>query len=330
MPLSILRFNGVLPDGTAADRAAMYQAFLDMCEVADRNGFFAVNVEEHHGVDDGWLPAPLTAAGLVLGRTRSLRVLVQALLVPLNDPIRIAEQIAVLDIASGGRITVTAGLGYRPEEYAAAGADWQRRGVAMDSCLDAILAAWTGEEFDHEGRRLTVTPTPLTPPAGLMFVGGSGRPAARRAARLGLPLQPAAHLPDLQAYYEEQCREHGTTPMVLMPPEHTRLTLLADDPDAAWRDLGRHLLHEARRYRSWQTADVHSAVSSAAETVDDLRAEGIYEILSPGQLVERCRAEGDLATVVLHPFCGGVPVDRAWQTLNLYVDEVLPALASGG
>lgn len=326
MPISILRFNGVLPDGSPADRTAMYQAFLDMAEVADAHGFFAVNVEEHHGVDDGWLPAPLTAAGLVLGRTRKLRVLVQALLAPLNDPIRVAEQIAILDIASGGRITVTAGLGYRPEEYAAAGADWQHRGAVMDEHLDAILAAWTGAEFDFRGRLLTMTPTPVTPPSGLLFVGGSGKPAARRAARLGLPLQPAANLPELQAYYEEQCREHGTSPMILMPPPDTHLTLLADDPDRAWTELGGHLLHEAQRYKSWQTADIHSAVSSGATTAEELRAEGVYEILTPDQLVDRCRAAGDWATVVLHPFCGGVPVERAWETVNLYVDKVLPAL----
>ena len=89
-----------------------------MAAVADRNGFMAVSLEEHHGVDDGWSPAPLTTAGLILGRTKNMRVMVQALLVPLNDPLRVAEQVAVLDLASGGRINVVAGLGYRPEEYA--------------------------------------------------------------------------------------------------------------------------------------------------------------------------------------------------------------------
>lgn len=327
MPLSILRFNGVLPDGSAADRSAMYRAFLDMAEVADINGFFAVNVEEHHGVDDGWLPAPLIAAGLVLGHTSQLRVLVQALLLPLNDPIRVAEQVAVLDLASGGRLSVTAGLGYRQEEYAAAGVDWSGRGAVMDASLEAVVAAWTGEPFEWQGRTVQVTPTPMTPASGLLFVGGSGRPAARRAARLGLPLQPAAHLPDLQAYYEAQCREHGTSPMVLMPPPDTHLTLLAADPVKAWDELGGHLLHEAGRYRSWQTSDVHSAVASGADTVAELRAEGIYEILTPDELTRRCRDGGDWATVVLHPFCGGIPVERAWETVNLYIDEVLPALA---
>jgi alkanesulfonate monooxygenase SsuD/methylene tetrahydromethanopterin reductase-like flavin-dependent oxidoreductase (luciferase family) len=327
MPISIMRFNFVLPGADPATLSEMYQAAIDMATVADANGFMAVTLEEHHGVDDGWSPAPLTVAGLVLGRTKSLRVMVQALLVPLNDPLRVAEQVAVLDLASGGRINVVAGLGYRPEEYADAGIDWKGRGAVMDECLDAILGAWSGEEFSYRGRTLRVTPTPKTPAAGLLFIGGSGKPAARRAARLGLPLLPAAYLPELEAYYQEQCAEHGTTGFVILPPEHTSLTLLSEDPDKAWHELGHHLLHEARRYQSWQTPDVHSAVHSEATTTEELRAEGIYQILSPDDAVAQLKAGGDFAAMVLHPLCGGMPVERGWDTVNLYVDKVLPALS---
>lgn len=327
MPISLLRFNFVLPGRDPATLASMYQAGIEMAAVADQNGFMAVTVEEHHGVDNGWSPAPLTIAGLMLGRTKNIRVMVQALLVPLNDPLRVAEAVAVLDLASGGRINVVAGLGYRPEEYADAGVDWTTRGATMDESLDAIVAAWTGEEFSYRDRKVRVTPTPRTAASGILFVGGSGRPAARRAARLGLGLLPAAHLPELQQYYEQQCSEHGTTPFMIMPPEKTTLTVLAEDPDKAWAELGHHLLHEAQRYQSWQTADIHSAVSSKATTIDELRTEGIYRILSPDQAVAVCKAEGDFATMVLHPLVGGMPIDAGWTTVNLYVDKVLPALA---
>jgi alkanesulfonate monooxygenase SsuD/methylene tetrahydromethanopterin reductase-like flavin-dependent oxidoreductase (luciferase family) len=327
MPISLLRFNFVLPGRDPATLASMYQAGIEMAAVADQNGFMAVTVEEHHGVDDGWSPAPLTIAGLMLGRTKNIRLMVQALLVPLNDPLRVAEAVAVLDLASGGRINVVAGLGYRPEEYADADVDWKSRGAIMDEALDAIVAAWSGEEFSYRDRTVRVTPTPQTPASGILFVGGSGRPAARRAARLGLGLLPAAHLPELQKYYEEQCAEHGTTPFMIMPPEKTTLTVLAADPDKAWAELGHHLLHEAQRYQSWQTADIHSAVSSTATNVDELRTEGIYRILSPEQAVAACKEEGDFATMVLHPLVGGMPIEAGWDTVNLYVDKVLPALA---
>ncbi|HVY09954.1 MAG TPA: LLM class flavin-dependent oxidoreductase [Mycobacteriales bacterium] len=327
MPISIMRFNFVLPGIDPDTLSGMYQAALEMATVADANGFMAISLEEHHGVDDGWSPAPLTNAALILGRTKNVRVMIQALLVPLNDPLRVAEQVAVLDLASNGRINVVAGLGYRPQEYADAGIDWKTRGATMDEYLEAIVSAWSGEEFSYRGRTVRVTPTPKTPASGILFVGGSGKPAARRAARLGLPLLPAAHLPELEAYYNEQCAEHGTTGFMIMPPEHTTLTLLSEDPDKAWHELGDHLLHEARQYQSWQTPDIHSAVSSHAGTVDELRAEGIYRILSPEQAIDWCKEQGDFATMVLHPLCGGVPVERGWDTVNLYVDKVLPALS---
>ncbi len=327
MPISIMRFNFVLPGRAPATLAQMYQAGVEMAEVADRHHFMAVTLEEHHGVDNAWSPAPLTFAGMVLGRTKQLRVMIQALLLPLNDPIRVAEAVAVLDLASGGRINVVAGLGSRPDEYAMAGADWKGRGALMDSSLEALVNAWSGEEFTFQDRTVRVTPTPKTPAAGIVFVGGSGKPAARRAARLGLGLLPAANLPELQAYYEEQCKEHGTTPFMIMPPEKTTLTLIAEDPDKAWAELGDHLLHEALTYQSWQTGDIHSAVASHASNVEELRAEGIYRILAPQQAVEICKAEGDFATMVLHPLCGGVPIEAGWDTVNLYTEKVLPALA---
>jgi alkanesulfonate monooxygenase SsuD/methylene tetrahydromethanopterin reductase-like flavin-dependent oxidoreductase (luciferase family) len=327
MPISIMRFNFVLPGRDPQTLSDMYAAGIEMAAVADQNHFMAVTLEEHHGVDNGWSPAPLTTAGLMLGRTKNLRIMVQALLVPLNDPLRVAEQVAVLDLASGGRINIVAGLGYRPEEYEEYGADWASRGKTMDTYLEAIVNAWSGEEFTYEGRKVTVTPSPKTPAAGILFVGGSGKPAARRAARLGLGLLPAAHLPELEAYYNEQCAEHGTTPFLIMPPADTALTLIQEDPDKAWAELGHHLLHEASKYQSWQTGDVHSAVASHASTVEELRAEGIYRILSPEQAIETCKAEGDFATMILHPLCGGMPVERGWDTVSLYVDKVLPALS---
>jgi alkanesulfonate monooxygenase SsuD/methylene tetrahydromethanopterin reductase-like flavin-dependent oxidoreductase (luciferase family) len=244
----------------------------------------------------------------------------------LNDPIRVAEAVAILDLASGGRINVVTGLGYRPEEYAMAGIDWKGRGALMDESLEALVTAWSGEEFDYRGRKVKVTPTPKTPAGGIIFVGGSGKPAARRAARFGLGLLPAANLPELREYYEAQCKEHGTSPTLIMPAEKTSLTLIAEDPDKAWAELGGHLLHEALMYQSWQTGDIHSAVASHASTVDELRTEGIYRILSPEQAIDICKAEGDFATMVLHPLCGGMPVERGWDTLNLYVEKVLPAL----
>ena len=172
MVLSIARFNFVSPTLDRRTTGELYRAGVAMAAYADEAGFFGLSLEEHHGADDGWSPSPLINAGLMLGCTKQIRVTVSAVLVPLHDPLRLAEDIAVLDLASNGRITVIAGLGYRPEEYEAHGKDWSRRGALMDESLEAMLAAWSGEPFTYQGRHARVTPMPQSVPQQLLFVGG--------------------------------------------------------------------------------------------------------------------------------------------------------------
>jgi alkanesulfonate monooxygenase SsuD/methylene tetrahydromethanopterin reductase-like flavin-dependent oxidoreductase (luciferase family) len=328
--MTVLRLNMTLPGLDPERHSTMYQAALDMATFADERGFTAVTTDEHHGADDGWMPATLVFTGMLVARTRRVAVSVQALLLPLHDPVRVAEDLAVLDLASGGRVVVTLGLGYRPEEYAAHGKPWAERGRLMDEAVATLLAAWTGEPFERHGARVRVTPLPRSRPHPPILIGGSARPAARRAARFGLPFAPPAHLPELEDHYRELCAANGTPPIVVSPPPDLALVFVAEDPDRAWRDVGQHFLHEATTYAGWQTPDIRSSVYSHATTVDELRAEGIYQILTPAECRARVAAQGDDALVILHPLCGGLPVDAAWECLHLYADEVLGSVGAPG
>lgn len=322
MPVTVVRFNLVAPGAAPAALSARYRAAVEMAAYADEHGIATVQTEEHHGAENNWLPSPFTFAGAVFGATRRIAVTVSAVIGPLHDPLRLAEDIAVLDLLSGGRLVTVAGIGYRPEEYGLFGVDWQRRGRLQDELLETLLAAWTGEEFSYRGRRVRLTPRPCTDPHPLLLVGGSSRAAARRAARLGLPFFPSAHLPELEAYYKEQLTAYGTEGWTMMPAAETPLLHLAEDPDRTWAEYGGHLLHEARTYASWQSAGVRSAVRSGATTVAQLRAEGVYRVLTP----EQCLAQG-LESLVLHPLAGGMPVEEGWRSLELFARRVLPALA---
>jgi alkanesulfonate monooxygenase SsuD/methylene tetrahydromethanopterin reductase-like flavin-dependent oxidoreductase (luciferase family) len=295
MVLSIARFNFVSPTLDRRTTGELYRAGVEMAAYADEAGFFGLSLEEHHGANDGWSPSPLINAGLMLGCTKQIRVTVSAVLVPLHDPLRLAEDIAVLDLASNGRITVIGGLGYRPEEYEAHGKDWSRRGALMDESIEAVLAAWSGEPFTYQGRNARVTPMPQSVPQ-----------------------------PDLEALYQEECKANGTKGFVIMPPSSTTFTFVAEDPEEAWASLGEHFLHEAKQYAGWQTDAVHSAAYSPASTVEELRAEGKYRVLSPEECV--AAAQEGAGVFVLHPLCGGLPPERGWDCLRLYVEQVLPAL----
>ncbi|MFI9821920.1 LLM class flavin-dependent oxidoreductase [Streptomyces sp. NPDC052013] len=321
MPVTVVRFNLAAPGASPAELAARYRAALEMAAYADDRGITTVQTEEHHGVPDNWLPAPFAFAGAVLGATRRLSVTVSAMIGPLHDPLRLAEEIAVLDLLSGGRLITVAGIGYRPEEYALFGVDFAERGRLQDELLHTLLTAWTGEEFTHRGRTVRVTPRPYSEPHPLLLVGGSSRAAARRAARFGLPFFPSAHLPELEAYYKARLVEYGTEGWTMMPAAETPLLHLAEDPDRAWARCGAHFLHEARTYASWQSAGSRSAVRSAAATVEELRAEGVYRIVTP----EECLALGH-DTYVLHPLAGGMPVDEGWRSLQLFAERVVPGL----
>jgi alkanesulfonate monooxygenase SsuD/methylene tetrahydromethanopterin reductase-like flavin-dependent oxidoreductase (luciferase family) len=327
MAIAILRLNFIQPGLEPNELSARYKAGIDMAAFADEHGFMAVTHEEHHGADNGWSPSPLITAGMVFARTKNIGVAISALLVPLHDPLRIAEDIAVLDLYSGGRLTVIAGLGYRPSEYAAHGKSWENRGALMDECVDAMLKAWTGEPFEFRGTTVKVTPPPLSKPHPLFMLGGTSKAACRRAARFGLPISFAAAVPELEAYYYAKCEEYGTSGFASSPPAQFSHQFIHTDPDKAWAELGHHFLHEATTYAAWQTPDIKSAVHSHATTVDELRAEGIYTIITPDEAVAKAEAEGAAAAFAFHPMIGGMPIDEAWKSLQLYVDDVVPRIS---
>src|SRR4051812_3445368 len=89
----------------------LYSAMLEHVAFADRHGFDRVLFSEHHDADDGYCPSPLVAAAAAAARTRRLKIRIQALILPLHDPLRVAEDAAILDIVSGGRLEIVIGAG---------------------------------------------------------------------------------------------------------------------------------------------------------------------------------------------------------------------------
>jgi alkanesulfonate monooxygenase SsuD/methylene tetrahydromethanopterin reductase-like flavin-dependent oxidoreductase (luciferase family) len=327
MTYSILRLDMRAPDLSNATHSELYTAALDMGVWAEEQGFAAISLPEHHGVEDGYLPSPLTLAGVLAGRTRRIRIGIMALLLPLYDPIRLAEDLSVLDLASGGRIGITAGLGYRIEEYEMLGIDWKNRGRVMDEKLDVLLQALRGEPFDWNGRHGRMAPLPGSEPLPFITVGGTGRNAARRAARVDLPFQPSVMDEELFDFYRAECERLDRTP-VLMPPGPGEMVWVSEDPDRSWSEIGQYLLYQAVTYASWQGPNSGgSVVNSEATTIESLRAEGKYKILTPEQCVEYAHGNPDGA-IVHFPLCGGTPPELGWQSLELYAAKVLPQLDS--
>src|SRR2546423_13841568 len=123
-----LRYDPRGPPFAATTHAEQYAACLEQCAFADEHGLDFVVLSEHHGVEDGFLPAPVTMAAAVAGRTRKIGITIAAILVPLHDPVRLAQQLAVAPLASGHRVSFAAGLGYRAAELEVGCVDPQSRG----------------------------------------------------------------------------------------------------------------------------------------------------------------------------------------------------------
>jgi alkanesulfonate monooxygenase SsuD/methylene tetrahydromethanopterin reductase-like flavin-dependent oxidoreductase (luciferase family) len=321
-----MRHDFRAPGFGPATSAEIYAAALEQYRWADAQGWDMAVLSEHHGIDDGWLPAPLTMAGLILGATPRIPVFVSASILPLHDPVRIAEQIAVLDNAAPGRLLTVFGAGYRHEEFAMAGADHERRGQVLEEYVAVVVRALTGEPFEWQGRTVTVTPLPVTRPHPMILIGGGVPAAARRAARLRLPMMPMNTDPRLTHAYQEESERIGFTGGFVMVPSGPTFVHVTHDPERSWAQIGEYLLYEAKTYASYQTPGQHSTPMVDAHTVDDLKTSPQIVVGTPDQVVEVAAAVPPMGALTFNPLAGGLPPDLAWESLELFANEVHPRL----
>ncbi|MCW2754481.1 MAG: Flavin-dependent oxidoreductase, luciferase family [Marmoricola sp.] len=323
MTAFVTRYDFRAPGEALGRQHEMFERCLDQAVYLEEHGQDAIVLSEHHATTDGYLPSPLLVAAAVAARTSSVSISVAALLANLYDPLRLAEDIAVLDHVSNSRVTYTIGLGYRPEEYAMFGASWESRGRDLEETIRVLQQAWTGEEFDFRGRRVRVLPTPRRQP--VLFYGGGSPAAARRAARLGLHFQPQAADPSLKELYQAECRALGREPgFVLLPTPGPATVFCSEDPDRFWAENGEYFLAEARGYNAWHNENT-SLVRDPSESVEAMRERGTYAVETPDDLIAKCLSR-EIRVVSSHPLCGGLPAEASWESLRLVCDTVMPAV----
>jgi alkanesulfonate monooxygenase SsuD/methylene tetrahydromethanopterin reductase-like flavin-dependent oxidoreductase (luciferase family) len=313
-----LRFDMRAPNwaGPAAD---LYAAAIEMCAWAETRGAILAVLSEHHGADDGHLPAPLMLASAIAARTRSLAILLAAVPIPLWDPVRLAEEMSVLDLISRGRVSYAFGVGHRRQEYDHFGVDATTRGRVADEMLAVLGPLVRGEPVEYRGRTVRVTPRCGSASGPIVLIAGGSKAAARRAGTFGLGFISQTDSPGLKEYYEAQCRAHGHEPGVIQFPVKGAPTavFVAENEravDGAWDALGPHLLHDAVTAASYRPHDDSVASITRADSVAALRAEGgPYRIFTSDEATDYIRSGRPLP---LHPLCGGVPPEVAWPYLE--------------
>jgi alkanesulfonate monooxygenase SsuD/methylene tetrahydromethanopterin reductase-like flavin-dependent oxidoreductase (luciferase family) len=312
-----------------APAAELYAASIEQVAWADRLGFGTVYLAEHHGADDGYCPAPMIQASAMMGVSRSIRVHLSALLAVLHDPIRLAEDLAVLDLIGGGRLDVTLGLGYRLHEYRLFGVDKRRRVPILEATIDILQQAWTGEPFTYNGEQVVVRPRPFQRPGPRLFIGGSAEASALRAARRGDGYFPA--MPGLWEIYEAECHRLGR-PVGPKPPGKGPLFLhVSDDPERDWQVVAPHLLYTAQSNAEWaKERGVGATPYPAATSVGELQAHERFKVLTPAECVDYMTALPSDAEVHFQPLMGGLPPAIGWAGLELFESAVLPTLIARG
>ena len=310
-----MRFDMRTP-ASGAPTTELYDAALEMCGWAETRGAIMAVLSEHHATADGHLPSPLVLASAIAARTSLLNILIAAAVLPLYDPVRLAEDMSVLDNLSKGRVHYVFGIGHRPEEYEHMGVDVRRRGKIADESLQLLLRLLGGESVDVDGRRIHVTPAPLTTGGPRVMIAGGSIAAARRAGRHGLGFIAFTDAPGLKDAFEAESRAHGHEPGPAQFPDGKGATavFVADDVDAAWAEIGSYLLHDARMAAAYRQGDESVASITRADTVDELRAaQAPYAVVTIDQAAAQIRSG---ASLQLHPLCGGMPPEIAWHYLE--------------
>src|SRR5262247_816673 len=166
-----------------------FEDTIQECERAEAAGFDSVWLGEHHN-NPLLYPRPLLGLAAIASRTRRLRLGTGVLLLPLYRPLDVAEEGAIVDVISNGRLILGVGAGYAPEEFEAFDVSMKERASRMDEAVPLIQRLWTEERVTHEGRHYrmtnaTVAPRPVQRPRPPIWFAGWVEPAIRRAARMG-------------------------------------------------------------------------------------------------------------------------------------------------
>ena len=313
----------------------IWEDSLYLMQEAEAMGFDFLQVQEHFFTEDGYGPSMPIFLALLCERTSRARLMAYLYVLTLHNPAQLAQETAVLDHLSGGRLEVAVGLGHRAVEYQAFGVDTRTRGARMEESLDALKAAWTGQPFTHHGRffdfeDLEVRPEPLQKPYPPLWVGATTPRAAARAGRhgAGLCLGRADHA--VVAAYLGGREETGLNAGQARIAFGVAGWPTYEDPDQVWARNGRFYEYKRAFYDRIRT-ELHDPELFPTRRNDETRKA--YENIGPPELiVEQARATVEALQVTDFTWGGpppGVPLrTEAYQGLKLFADEVLPVIHS--
>lgn len=319
------------------DASARFGEQIEQVRFARDNGFTSVWATQHYLAEEVQYLHPLAVLSRLIPETGDMRLGTAITLLALTHPVDLAEQLATLDILSGGRLVFGAGLGYRDAEFDAFGVPRDRRLTRFLENLDLVRRLWTEDEVVARGDFGTIDGIrpvlrPRQQPHPPIWLAGHTESALRRAARRGLPwLAAAAHVDNdyliqQAGYFRSQCADLGVPGEISVIQE----IYVGDDDASALAEARDALAAKYAVYHRWGQDAVLPESQSFDREFEELR-RGRFILGGPETCRDRLAAlitDVRPAHILLRPQWSGLPHERVMASLRRLTGDVLPALAA--
>ncbi|MGE0540150.1 MAG: LLM class flavin-dependent oxidoreductase [Dehalococcoidia bacterium] len=331
--------------------AAVYETDLAQMTEAEALGYESVWIAEHHFSNYGVCPAPPVLAAHIAAKTQHLRVGMGVTLLPLHDPVLVAEQLAVLDVISGGRVDVGIGRGGTEREYQAFGAAESESRARVEEGIDLLRRCWSGEPVSFHGQfrtleNIRVGPLPAQRPHPPLYIAANSPDSNQFAARQGLPtlssfFVPAAELQRRHAAYRETAlaTEHSPEAVedLMSRAWGMRVVHVAADHAMAVRTVEAPFMSYQRQLAMRRNDGVGARLPESFDAsllrlrpFSDYLDEGLAAIGGPDEVVESLgrylEATGYRRVLLLMALPGLAAAD-ALRSMELFATRVMPQLS---
>ncbi len=328
----------------------VFRDVLDEIEYAEELGFDSVWLPEHHFSVYGMLGDTLTLAAAIAQRTSRIKIGTAVVLLPMNHPLRVAEQAALVDVLSDGRLLLGVGRGYQPSEFAGFGVDPGQSRAMFQESLELLLKAFTEEQFSYAGefwsaKDVTLFPKPIQQPHPPLYMAAVTPPSYELAADLGLSTLRSPNFTRMDLVeqqwqvYCDRLRERGLDASQMDQPMLMK-TYVADTEEEAKRDAEPHAMwfHRllGRLLPGAPGKPIHAGYELYGEVQkrhEEVTFDDLYEWGScygtPERVTERIKQyvtrSGTNHWLAEMKF-GGMPHAKAMKSMELFAQHVMPAL----